>query len=148
MDEKAKKIDEIYDEYEQIVRNNIVRYTTLFTSVFVIISLTQHVNNPLMISIPIASILVVPPILSTRDFNKNIRNFKKEHKGYHFPDNVLKIDKQHKKEVKKIQKEQREIKNDYIKKCEEVKREVTSPVHADLYYYEGPEKVKVKVKKR
>lgn len=143
-----KKIDEIYDEYEQIVGNNIVRYTALFTSLFVIILLTQHVNNPLMVSIEIASILVVPPILSTRNFNKNIRSFKKEHKGYYFPYNILRIDKQHKKEVKKIQKEQRKFKNDYIEKCEEVKREVISPVHADLYYYEEPEKVKVKVKKR
>ena len=152
--EQIEKLDDMYIEYERITTINLIKYTALFAIPSIILIANYHnvaaYNHIYLTIIKILAItttlVVAPSIMATGDFNKNIRKFKEEYKEYDFPKNIFKIEKQRQKEVNNLKKEYR---TEYITKCEEIKKEVTNPVHVDLSYYETqPEKVKVKVKKR
>ena len=103
-------------------------------------------NINLATFIPLVAAVPVAFTLCASDINHNVRKFKKEHKGFKFPTNAFKLDNSREKSLALVKKK---AKNDYIEKCEVAKKEVSSPVYADLYCKTvEQEKVKVKVKKK
>lgn len=145
---EIEKIDEIYDIYEGMMTNKIVCHVSLWCLALLGISGFCFVEHASLFASTLCFIGLGLVYKMKIIVDKDIRKFREKYKEYHLPKSIININRQHKQEVKMLRMEQRKFKNDYIEKCDKVKREVTSPVRADLYYYEEPEKVKVKVKKR
>lgn len=142
-----KKVNEVYDDFECIVANNFYKYAFCIIGAGLIVLGVKWGNIHLSTFAPLVVAVPAALALCASDINHNVRKFKQEHKNFKFSTNAFKLDSNREKALKLVK--TKKAKDEYIEKCEEVKKEVTNPVKADLYQntYEK-EKVKVKVKKK
>ena len=147
-----KKINEIYDDFENIVMTNFYGYSMAIfgVSVATLAANMNHVTPSTLI--PFVATIPASMALCASNINPNGRKYKEEHKSYKFSTNMLKLDKDRKEALKHSQnldKMKHDFKKNYVQKCEEIKKEIIKPVHADLSYGTNKiEKVKVKTYKR
>lgn len=139
-----EKINQVYDDFEVIVSSNFYKYAfSLIGASLIVLGIRWGNINPSTF-IPLLTAVPISLTLCASNINANIRKYKKKHKGFKFSTNAFKLDSNRKKALKLAKKK---YKNEYIEKCEVVKREVTNPINADLYYPTlDKNKVKVKVK--
>ncbi len=140
---KKEELIKVYNEYEKIINKNRIKYTMILGA----FSLASVYFSTDMGFIGFGLTIGVPTLISARNFNKNIRDFKNKHKDYDLPSSIFEINDSYNKELKKIE---LGYKKDYVNKCEEIKKEVVSPIYNDVSYDNelGFEKVKVRIRKK
>ena len=141
-----KKINEVYDGYENIVMTNFYSYAIVIFGISVIVLLGNLSHITISTLIPFIAVIPTAMILSGSNINKNIRKYKKEHKSFKFSKNILKLDKNRKETLeygKTLKGIKNNTKNNSIKKQDklEVKENLLSE-NVSL------EKVKVKTYKK